>query len=65
MDLRIEILDSHFRGNDGLEGGNDGCWRMGYGGGTFVKVPPHPLKTFGFGGWLRAGILDSSAIASE
>ncbi len=24
-----------------------------YGGGTFVKVPPHPLKTFEFGeGWL-------------
>ena len=25
---------------------------MGYGGGTFVKVPPHPLKTFWF--WSRA-----------
>ncbi len=27
---------------------------MGYGGGTFVKVPPHPLKTFEFlGEFLR------------
>ena len=45
--------------------------RWGDGGGTFVKVPPHPLKTFGFGEsaglerGVRVGILDSSAIASE
>ncbi len=44
---------------------------MGYGGGTFVKVPPHPLKIFELGEsvsfekWFKAGISDSSAVASE
>ena len=37
-------------GNDGRERWNDGelgdAWGWGYGGGTFVKVPPRPLKTF-------------------
>ena len=42
-----------------LDGEDEGCRVMGEtvvsrgdGGGTFVKVPPRPLKTFGLEGWL-------------